>query len=247
MATTAATPLSAAARARLRRPRARGHLAPVDAARRRMALLSVADSAGQARIYWLVDPASHVIEDARFLAFGDLASHAIADAFSEQVRGRTVEDAARLTAEQIELLLRDDAGTPAFGDAALAPLAFLAELQDKAVAALPSLEVLPPPADEPVYQRKRRQDWSEEDRRWFETSYLKRVGQVEAIIAEVLRSHLREEHGVRWRLEAINDDFRVVLRFEGLPAEQVPTLCQMVQDALRGRLHGQLVVEPSQD
>ena len=96
------TPMSAAAMARLRKPRTRGVFAPLDAARRQLGLLAVSDAQGQARIFWLIDLPSATIADARFLAFGQLSSHPIADAFTETVRGRTVADAGRVSAEQIE-------------------------------------------------------------------------------------------------------------------------------------------------
>jgi NifU-like protein involved in Fe-S cluster formation len=78
--------LSQLATARLRTPRCRGAFAPIDAARRQLGLLAVSDDQGQARIFWLVDLATQVIEDARFLAFGSLASHPVADAFTELAR-----------------------------------------------------------------------------------------------------------------------------------------------------------------
>ena len=140
---TTAVPLSAKAQARLRKPRTRGAFQPIDAARQQLGLLAVGDDQGQARIFWLVDFPTSTISDARFLAFGDLVSHPITDAFTELARGRTVKDACLLTAEQVESLLRDDPMTPAFGEQGLAPLAFLRVIQDRAEAELPNLVLLP--------------------------------------------------------------------------------------------------------
>jgi hypothetical protein len=75
--------LSRVAEERLRHPRTRGVFAPIEAARRQLGLLAVADDQGQARIGWLIDLDTKTVADARFLAFGDLASHPIADAFTE--------------------------------------------------------------------------------------------------------------------------------------------------------------------
>src|SRR5689334_9562559 len=105
--------LSRKAEARLRKPRTRGAFMPIDAARRQLGLLAVSDSLRQCRISWLIDLSTGTIEDARFLAFGSLASHALGDVFTECVRGRSVVDACLLTVEQIESLLRDDPVTPA--------------------------------------------------------------------------------------------------------------------------------------
>ena len=234
--------LSSKTLARTRKPRTRGTFLPVDAARLQLGLLSVADAGGQARLYWLVDLGTQVIEDARFLAFGDLTSHAVMDAFTELVRGRTVEDACRLSAEQIEILLRgDEHGAPAFADG-LAPLTFVRELQDAAERALPAVTLLPRPIDAPAYVRKRKADWSAEDQSWLPLTLIKKAAAVEAIAAEVLSARV-EGLGVTYRIDAINDDFRVVIAFAGLPAEQAPTLAKFLEDALKVRVHGHLMVE----
>lgn len=230
--------------ARVKKPRTRGVFIPLDAARRQLGLLAVSDSGGQGRIYWLVDLATTVIEDARFLAFGDLTSHAVLDAFTELVRGRTVADACLLNAAQVESLLRGDDGGPAFGDEGLKPLDFLRELQDLAEAELPTLTLLPKPVDAPAYVRKRKADWNADDERWLPLNLLKKAQQVEQVLAEVLADRV-QQGGVGYTLVEINDDFRVRLRFSGIAEDQVPTLCQFVQDGLH-RIHPGLMVEAVQ-
>lgn len=233
--------MSAKALARLRKPRTRGAFAPIDAARRQLGLLAVSDGAGQARLFWLIDLPTSTIADARFLAFGELASHPIADAFTESVRGRTVADACRLTAEQIEALLRDDPQTPAFGDQGLKPLAFLRDLQDRAEALLPTVVLLPKPVEKQSYQRKREADWSEADRAWFKLSLLKKIARVDAIATRVLRDRLHAE--AKLSIEGLHDDFRIVVKVTGLTPEQVPTALQLIQDALHTEVHPDLLVE----
>jgi len=231
--------MAAHAEARLRRPRARGAFQPIDAASRQLALLSVADRGGQARLSWLVELPTLVIREARFLAFGSLASHALMDAFSELVLGRRIEDACRLTLEQVESLLRDDPATPAFpgapGDGG-----FLRELQDLAERESAHLVLLPRPAGVVAYKRKHASLWSVEDNAWLPLSLLKKAAAVEAIAGSVLRERLG--HDVAHLVDGPHDDFQVVIRFTGLAAEQAPTAAQLVQDALRSRLHSQLSV-----
>jgi len=233
--------MSAKALARLRKPRTRGAFAPIDAAKRQLGLLAVSDDAGQARLFWLIDLPTATIADARFLAFGDLASHPIMDAFTETVRSRTVSDACRLTPEQIEALLRDDPMTPAFGEQGLKPLAFLRDLQDRAEALLPTIALLPKPVERQVYQRKREADQSDTDKAWFKLSLLKKIGRVDAVAARVLRDLLHPEATLS--IEGLHDDFRVVMTVSGLTPEQVPTALQLIQDALRTDVHPDLTVE----
>lgn len=233
--------MSEIAQNRLKKPRARGAFQPLEAARRQLGLLSVADAQGQSRVYWLVDLATQTIADARFLAFGDLASHPVADVFTEAVRGRTVDDACRLTAEQVESLLRDDPMTPAFGAAGLAPLAFLVDIQTRAERELPQVKLLPKPEEKQIYQRKRKLDWTPEDERWFNLSLLRKISRVDAVAGRVLRERLGEQATIA--IDGLHDDFRVVMAVKGLTAEQVPTAVQILQDALRGEVHSQLVVD----
>jgi NifU-like protein involved in Fe-S cluster formation len=238
---TPAVPLSAKAQARLRKPRTRGAFQPIDAARQQLGLLAVGDDQGQARIFWLVDLPSATISDARFLAFGDLASHPITDAFTELARGRTVKDACLLTAEQVESLLRDDPMTPAFGELGLAPLAFLRVIQDRAEAELPNLVLLPKPVEKKSYQRKRQADWSPADEAWFKLSLLKKIAAVDKITANVLRERLNAE--AKLSIEGLHDDFRIVVKLLGLSPEQNPTAIQLIQDALKTQIHPDISVE----
>ncbi len=239
--TTSPVMMSAKALARLRKPRTRGAFAPIDAARRQLGLLAVSDAQGQARIFWLIDLPTGTIADSRFLAFGDLMSHPLADAFTESVRGRTVVDACRLTAEQIEALLRDDPLTPAFSDLGLKPLVFLRDLQDRAEALLPTIELLPKPVERQVYKQKRDADWSDADRAWLTLKLLKKIAKVDGISSRVLSERL---HGdAKLSIEGLHDDFRIVVKLSGLAPEQVPTALQLIQDALRTEVHPDLTVE----
>ena len=229
--------LSQKAQARLRKPRTRGAFQPIDAARRQLGLLTVADHQGQARLYWLINLETQVVEDARFLAFGSLASHPLMDAFTELVRGRTVPDACALSVEQVDSLLRDDPLTPSC-DPALAT--FIPALQEGALAALPDVRLLPKPVEKVQYQRKRKQDWTPTDEAWLPLSLLKKISKVDAVISAELP---RLAPGAIASIDGLHDDFRVVVTFSGLTMEEVPTISQMLTDALHGALHPGLVVE----
>ncbi len=236
--------LSQAAQARVRKPRTRGRFAPIDAARRQLGLLETADPRGQAHISWLVDLPTGRIEDSRFLAFGTLASHAVADAFTETVRGRTVAEAALVTEEQIEALLRDDPVSPAFAGFGLEPLGFLRDLQERAVALAPALVLFPKPAEVQAYARKRKQDWDARDQAWLPLSLLAKIGRVDATAGLVLKDLAP---GATLAIEGLHDDFRVVARFSGVAAETAPTLAQAIQDRLRATLHPAILVEVAHD
>ncbi|MCS6970594.1 MAG: iron-sulfur cluster assembly scaffold protein [Planctomycetota bacterium] len=228
--------LTRAAEQRLRAPRTRGAFSQRDAARRRLALLEASDGAGQAAIFWLVELPAQRIADARFLAFGSLWSHPLADAFTELVRGRSLDEACALPLARVEALLRDDPEVPACAES---ELAFLADLQQRARAAAPQLAVPPPLTEKPVYQRKRPQDWNEHDRAWLPLSLLKKVAKVDAAIARVLADKAPQ---ARHRVEGLHDDFRVVCLLEGVGDAERHTLALFIASALR-EIHPELTVE----
>ena len=234
---TSAPHLSTKALARLKKPRTRGAFAPLDAARRQLGLLAVSDTQGQARLYWLIDLTTSTIEDSRFLAFGRLTSHPLMDAFTELARGRTVADACALMIEQIDSLLRDDPLTPSCD---LTEADFINDLQRLALAALPDVKLLPKPEEKVSYQRKRKQDWTAEDEAWLSLSLLKKIGQVDRIFNELLPTY---SPGATAAIEGLHDDFLIGVTFAGLTDEQLPTVCQMLTDAVRSRLHPGLVVQ----
>jgi NifU-like protein len=234
--------LSQRALARLREPLRRGSFRPLDAARAQQALCSVEDGAGQARCYWLVDLADDTVADARFLAYGDLASHPLADAFSERVRGLSFTEATTLDPASIEAELRDDPDTPAFTGVDDSPLELISRLQTAAIAERPKLVLLPKPVEVERYVRKREQDWTEEDKAWLPLSLLKKIGAAQKVIAAVVAERI-DRTDLKWTLEGLHDDFRMVIRYEGANPEEIPLLNGFVSEALRQRLHPSLGVE----
>jgi len=234
-----ASGLSALAERRLRKPRSRGIFLPVDAARRELALLSVADGLGQARLYWLVEPASTTIRDARFLAFGSRGSHVLCDVLCELAVGRTVADACRLSVEQVDALLRDDPLTPAVP---ADDLLFIPQLQALAEAEVPHLVVLPKPLESAVIPAKRKEDWNAQDTACIPLSLLKKIGKADELIGRTLAKYFAGA-APTYRIEKLNDYFRLQLKILSLAAEQIPTVSQLLQDALRSELHPQLEVE----
>jgi hypothetical protein len=224
---------------RLRAPRHRGAIQPVEAARRQLALLSVADAEGQGRIYWLIELPGRIIREARYLAFGSRASHALLDCLCDLATGAVVEDACRMRAEQVESLLRDDPATPAVPSE---DTAFLDALLEAAAAAAGNLEILPKPIEAPVFTRKREAEWDERDRAWFGLKYLRQIGKVDALIGRVLRARFPQQPPA-YRIVNLNDAAQVEVAIGGLHADQLPTIAQVLTDALSSELHPHLRAE----
>lgn len=236
MPTAEAPPLTRTADERLRRPRTRGSFRPIDAARRQLGLLQVADGDGQAAISWLIDLEQRRVADARFLAFGGPWSHPAADAFTQLARGMTVDEACAISPATIEAMLRDEPGTTSCPDS---ELAFIPDLQRRALAALPLVKLLPKPVEKQVYQRKRQQDWSDADKRWLPLSLLKKIKAADDAVKRVIAD---KAPAASHRIEGLHDDFRIVCIVTGVGDAEKQTLGLFLNSAVKA-IHPELSVE----
>ncbi|MGM9997338.1 iron-sulfur cluster assembly scaffold protein [Campylobacter lanienae] len=73
-----------------------------------------AESCGDAvRLYWAVDEATDVIKDAKFKSFGCGTAIASSDYMAELCKGKTVDQAVKITNLDVERAMRDNPDTPA--------------------------------------------------------------------------------------------------------------------------------------
>ncbi|NEW60035.1 iron-sulfur cluster assembly scaffold protein NifU [Sulfurovum sp. bin170] len=73
-----------------------------------------AESCGDAvRLYWAVHPKSDVIMHSKFKSFGCGTAIASSDTMAELCKGKTVDEAVKITNIDVEMAMRDDPDTPA--------------------------------------------------------------------------------------------------------------------------------------
>jgi len=73
-----------------------------------------AESCGDAvRLYWAVDPKTDVIMESKFKSFGCGTAIASSDTMAELCKGKTVDEAVKITNIDVELAMRDTPDTPA--------------------------------------------------------------------------------------------------------------------------------------
>ncbi|MDD3592616.1 MAG: iron-sulfur cluster assembly scaffold protein [Sulfurovum sp.] len=73
-----------------------------------------AESCGDAvRLYWAVDPKTDVIKEAKFKSFGCGTAIASSDTMVELCRGKTVDEAVKITNIDVEKAMRDTPDVPA--------------------------------------------------------------------------------------------------------------------------------------
>src|SRR4051812_11567239 len=92
-------------------PRHRGAFFTEDATSKDLALVTAKYK--DIKVYWLVDPQSDLIYDAKFFSYGGPVSMAMGEILCSLVRGMKVDTACETPVEEIENLLRDEPGTPA--------------------------------------------------------------------------------------------------------------------------------------
>ena len=73
-----------------------------------------AESCGDAvRLYWVVHPVSDVIMSSKFKSFGCGTAIASSDTMAELCKGKTVQEAVKITNIDVEMAMRDNPETPA--------------------------------------------------------------------------------------------------------------------------------------
>ena len=73
-----------------------------------------AESCGDAvRLYWVVDEKTNVIKEAKFKSFGCGTAIASSDTMAELCKGKTVDEAVKITNIDVEHAMRDNPDTPA--------------------------------------------------------------------------------------------------------------------------------------
>jgi len=98
-------------------PKNQGELTEEDAKRLGGELIVAdfgAESCGDAvRLYWIVDPKTDKIIDAKFKSFGCGTAIASSDTMVELCKGKTVDEAVKITNIDVERAMRDTPDTPA--------------------------------------------------------------------------------------------------------------------------------------
>jgi NifU-like protein involved in Fe-S cluster formation len=218
--------------ARIRRPKLRGQFTTVDSSETQFGLLAAGN--GEGKIYLLVDPATNLVEKAKFLSFGALESILIFDAFCSLSIGRRLQDLS--TIAEATLLKELEGQVLDFSGVKL--------LAQKLWLARPSMVVSEPIADQPgAYRRKAKEDMNEADLAWLPLSAPQKIAKAEALLVKTLkeRVHLSDSQA---KIYDIQRDLKVILTFnDTVDIPQRPLIVQFVQEAYQSTLHPQIQVE----
>jgi NifU-like protein len=231
-------------------PRHRGAFFTEDATAKDLALVTAKYK--DIKVYWLVDPQSDLIYDAKFFSYGGPVSMAMGEILCSLVRGMKLETACETTIEEIENLLRDEPGVPATAQPKEAAFANLPMLLDTAREtypsakglALASLQLKQATSVDP--RRGGYESASEADAAWLAKPKQEQLDQIELVLNNDIRPGLNMDGGDLQILD-LEEGSKLSVRYEGACGScgsSVGATLSFIEDTLRRQLYGGMQVTP---
>ncbi len=234
--------------AKIDRPRSVGNFTEEDATERGMRCVKgregLVEDGNAVALYWLVDPTDGVIVDAKFRAFGQSALIAAAEAACEFVIGKNYDQAKRISAEILDMQLRDKPDTPAFPDETLGHLNLIIEAIDGAVE-----QCLDIPLSEQYVTPIPHDQASEGYPDWEELSQEKKLAVIEAVLDEEVRPYVELDAG-GIKVEKLVDDREIIIAYQGACTScfsAIGSTLSTIQQIVQTKIHPSLVVVPNMD
>jgi NifU-like protein len=232
-------------------PRHRGAFFTEDATAKDLALVTAKYK--DIKVYWLVDPQTDLIYDAKFFSYGGPVSMAMGEILCSLVRGMKLETACDTSVDEIDNLLRDEAGVPATAqtpDVAFANLPMLLETAretypaSKALA-LASLQLRQQQAGAGP-RRSAYETLTEADNAWLAKPKEKQLEEVELILNSDIRPGLNMDGGDLQVLD-LEDGKTLKVKYEGACGScgsSVGATLAFIEDTMRRQLFGGMNVIP---
>lgn len=233
-------------------PRHRGAFFTEDATAKDLALVTAKYK--DIKVYWLVDPQTDLIYDAKFFSYGGPVSMAMGEILCSLVRGMTLDTACDTSVEEIDNLLRDEAGVPATHQTPDVAFANLPMLLDTAretypaakALALASLHLRQQQAAGKGPHRSAYESLTEADNAWLAKPKQQQLDEIELVLGSDIRPGLNMDGGDLQVLD-LEDGRKLVVRYEGACGScgsSVGATLAFIEDTLRRQLFGGMVVEP---
>lgn len=236
-------------------PRHRGAFFTEDATAKDLALVTAKYK--DIKVYWLVDPQTDLIYDAKFFSYGGPVSMAMGEILCSLVRGMKFDTACDTSVEEIDNLLRDEAGVPATAQPPETAFANLPMLLDTAretypaakALALASLQLRQQAAQNPAAAGARRsayENLTEADNAWLAKPKEKQLEEIELLLNSDIRPGLNMDGGDLQVLD-LEDGRKLSVRYEGACGScgsSVGATLAFIEDAMRRQLFGGMQVTP---
>lgn len=234
--------------AKIDRPRNSGFFTQADAEQRGMRCVvgreGTREEGNAVALFWLVDPTDGIIVDAKFQLFGQSALIAAAEAACELLIGKNYDQAKRISAELIDIQLRDKPDHPAFPDETLGHLNLVIDAIDNGAEQCADIP-LPTQYVTPIPQERESEGYPG----WLELSHEKKLAVIEAILDEEVRPYVELDAG-GIQVQKLIDDRELVIAYQGACTtcfSAIGTTLSTIQQIMQTKVHPGLVVVPNMD
>jgi NifU-like protein len=207
------------------------------------------------KVYWLVDPQSDLIYDAKFFSYGGPVSMATGEILSSVVKGMKVDTACDITLEEVESLLRDEAQTPATAQPKEEAFANLTMVLATAREAYPAAKAMALAStqlkqqaaqNKPGPRRTAYENLTEADQAWMKKPRHEQLEAIEDVLDQDIRPGLNSDGG-DLQVVDLEDGARLTVKYQGACGScgsSIGATLAFIEDTMRRQLYGGLQVLP---
>jgi NifU-like protein len=237
-------------------PKHRGAFFTEDASTKDLALATAKYK--DVKVYWLVDPQTDLIYDAKFFSYGGPTSVALGEMLCTLVKGMKVDSACAITVSQIEKLLRDEADVPATAapaEDAFGSLPHLLEnvkevyVSAKALALATMAMKAQQDGKDGKPRRSSFEALTEADTAWLAKPKDEQIKVIEAIIDKDVRPGLNMDGG-DLVIRDLEDGQRLIIKWQGACggcASSTGATLSYIEDSLRRQVFGGMQIVPVEE
>lgn len=228
-------------------PKYRGAIFQIEADEKGLALVDVKESS--LKVYLMIDPDCDKILETRFFTYGGPIFTALADTFCKKIQMVTVDEACAITAESLELELRDTPDVRAIPENA-------PEIKQMNTLIKRILETYPEKKGTAIlvrekmerikYRTQTAEGRAEADAEWNALAKHEKIEKIEAWLHQSVRGMLQGDGGDVEILD-LTEDNRLKIRYQGACAgcgSAMGGTLFYIEDELKNNVYYNLIVEP---
>lgn len=228
-------------------PKYRGAIFQIEADEKGLALVDVKEAS--LKVYLMIDPDCDKILETRFFTYGGPVFTALADTFCKKIQMATIDEACAITAESLEMELRDNPETPAIKVNApeISQMNRLIKAIAEAYPEKKGTAILVREKMERIkYRTQTAEGRAEADTEWNALTKVQKIEKIEAWLHQSVRGMLQGDGGDVEILD-LTDDNRLKIRYQGACAgcgSAMGGTLFYIEDELKNNVYYNLIVEP---
>jgi NifU-like protein len=230
-------------------PKHRGAFFTEDASSKDMALVTAKYK--DIKVYWLVDPQSDLIYDAKFFSYGGPVSMALGEMLSTLAKGMKMDSACAIEIMHLERLLRDAPGEPSTAApmeeafASLPPLLANAKEAYNASKAL-ALATLQMKATQTGPRKASFESLTANDEAWLKKPKEDQIAAIEEVLTRDIRPGLNFDGG-DMQIKDLEEGYKLTVKYQGACGScgsSTGATLAFIEDSLRKQIFGGMQVVP---